>query len=393
MSTHADPNDGTDTKDLAAANVPPPLSASTGPLCDDHDVALLDLDGVVYVGPDAVPGVPEALGKTRAAGMQLAFVTNNAARPPDRVADHLSELGIAAQADEVITSAQAAARYLAERLPSGAQVLVVGTTGIEVALRERGLSPVDRDGDDVAAVVQGYSPTVDWALLAEGSVAIRRGVPWVATNVDPTVPSPRGPLPGNGSLVMALRTATGVVPVVTGKPDPTMHRETLIRTGAKSPIVVGDRLDTDIEGANAVGCPSLLVFSGVTTVGDLLDAPMALRPTYVGADAGALLVAHPSPRSDAGAVTCGAWRVSAGDGGIELSRPDGDGRDSGSDGPDHGGDRTGPFDGDALNAVRALAAAAWSAASPGPDDGGHPPVRAGDHAAGSMLRRLGLHDG
>ncbi|MBE7189655.1 HAD-IIA family hydrolase, partial [Jatrophihabitans endophyticus] len=329
-----------------------PLSGSSGRLCDAHDVALLDLDGVVYVGPDAVPGAPEALADARRAGLHLAFVTNNAARPPQVVADHLTHLGIEAVPGEVITSAQAAARHLSERLPAGAQVLVLGTTGLEVALRERGLTPVDEDGDGVAAVVQGYSPDMNWRLLAEGSVAIRRGLPWIATNVDPTVPSPRGPLPGNGSLVAALRLATGSDPVVTGKPDPTMHRETLIRTGARRPIVVGDRLDTDIEGANAVGCPSLLVFSGVSGVRDLLEAPPALRPTHLGADVGALLVAHPSVTVEDGTATCGGWRATRSTDGtdgtvtIDLTRDDTE-------------------RGDDMDAARVLCAAAWSGAARG----------------------------
>ena len=162
--------------------------------------------------------------------MRLAFVTNNAARPPHVVADHLNDLGIAARVGEIVTSAQAAARHLADRLPGGASVLVVGTTGLDEALRERGLNPVGSAEGQVDAVVQGYSPEMNWRLLAEGAIAINRGVPWVATNIDPTVPSPRGPLPGNGSLVAALRCATRRDPVVTGKPDPTMHRESVLRS-------------------------------------------------------------------------------------------------------------------------------------------------------------------
>ncbi|HKC28586.1 MAG TPA: HAD family hydrolase, partial [Jatrophihabitans sp.] len=196
------------------------LRGSAGPLADIYDVALLDLDGVVYIGPEAVRGAPQALAAARRAGMRLAFVTNNAARTPEAVAAHLTELGVDAQPPEVVTSAQAAARYLAEQLPAQARVLVVGTTGLEEALRERNLVPVGDALGQVDAVAQGYSPDLTWRLLAEGAVAINLGVPWVATNADPTVPSPRGRLPGNGALVAALRVATGAEPVVTGKPDP-----------------------------------------------------------------------------------------------------------------------------------------------------------------------------
>ena len=355
------------------------LLGSNRPLTELYDVALLDLDGVVYVGPDAVPGAPAALSAARAAGMRLAFVTNNAARPPAVVAGHLSELGIAAAPEEVVTSSQAAARYLAERLPTGARVLVVGTVGLEEALRDQGLAPVSDGAERVDAVVQGFSPDLDWRLLAEGCVAIKRGVPWVATNVDPTVPSPRGPLPGNGSLVAALRHATGVDPVVTGKPEPTMHRESLLRSGAERPIVVGDRLDTDIEGANAVGCASLLVLSGVTRPADLLAAPAKLRPDYLAADVAGLLATHPEPAAVEGGRRCGRWLATAGGDGLRLAQS--------SPGP---GDRSGDNDDD-LDALRALCAAAWSG-----DDGGSRAagsVRTGDGAEGeatAVLERLGL---
>jgi HAD superfamily hydrolase (TIGR01450 family) len=387
------------------------LLGSPRPLVEEFDVALLDLDGVVYIGPAAVPGVPAALAQARTAGLRLAFVTNNAARPPSVVADHLTELGIAADPAEVVTSAQAAARYLAERLPSGTRVLVVGTTGLEEALRERKLTPVGDATEDVGAVVQGYSPDMDWRLLAEGAVAINRGAPWVATNVDPTVPSPRGPLPGNGSLVAALRHATGAEPVVTGKPDPAMHRESLLRSGARRPIVVGDRLDTDIEGANAVGCPSLLVFSGVTRPQDLLDAPPPLRPTYLADDVAGLLVAHPEPTISGSVVRCGSWEAEATAAGVVLRAAPEPPTESTQQ-----TERSEPIEAleraaagadsrlgdDALDALRALAVAAWQrrdAADPEADGDADAPVRvlldeqlspAASGRARAVLERLGI---
>ena len=317
-----------------------------------------------YVGPDAVPGAPAALRSAREQGMSLAFVTNNAARPPRIVAEHLTDLGIQADADEVITSAQAAARYLADHLPAGSRVLVLGTAGLLEALAERGLESTDKADDSVAAVVQGYSPEMNWALLAEGAVAINGGAMWVATNVDPTVPSPRGPLPGNGSLVEAMKLATRKDPIVTGKPDPTMHRETLLRTGAKHPLVVGDRLGTDIEGANAVGCASLLVFSGVTEVADALAASVDLRPTYVASDVSGLLHAHPAPNSDGSRSRCGVWVATALEhGGLELSRSS----DESSSPADGSGAQDDRLDDDSLDAVRALCAVRWNT---GPAEGG-----------------------
>ena len=322
------------------------LRGSSAPLASCYDVALLDLDGVVYLGRTAVTGAPQALASAREHGMRLAFVTNNAARTPEEVAAQLRELGVPAEPREVITSSQAAAHYLAERLPAGARVLVVGAEGLIAALRERDLVPVFSADDDPAAVVQGYSPDTNWRMLAEGAVAIQRGVPWVATNIDATLPSARGPLPGNGSLVAALRHATGASPVVTGKPEPTMHRETVERSGARHPLVVGDRLDTDVEGARAVGCPSLLVLTGVTTSALLLAAPERLRPDYISADLGGLLIAHPEPLVDrAGVAHCGAWSASC-DGTTLTLRATTPSTDRSTT--------------DRLDALRALCAAAWT---------------------------------
>jgi glycerol 3-phosphatase-2 len=350
----------------------PPLSAATEPLVAIYDVALLDLDGVVYIGAHAVAHAADTLREARRGGMRLAFVTNNAARPPADVARHLTELGIDAGPDEVITSAQAAATYLAERLPPGAPVLVVGTTGLVEALTERGLRPVSSADDEPVAIVQGYSPTLDWALLAEGAVAIRRGALWVATNVDPSVPSPRGPLPGNGATVAALRHATGATPVVTGKPDPTMHRESVRRAQAKNPIVVGDRLDTDIEGANAAGCASLLVLTGVTSAADLLAAPPALRPTYLAPDLRGLLQTHPAPTVEGRIAHCGQFRAELQDTVVVLSA-------GASGGRENADSETG------MDALRALCAAAWLS------DAAEPPVVIADgNAAAAALESLGL---
>jgi glycerol 3-phosphatase-2 len=353
------------------------LASTIEPLAATYDVALLDLDGVVYLGQYAVAGAPEALRAARRLGMRLEFVTNNAARPPSAVAEHLTALGIPASTAEIVNSAQAAAHYLADQLPAGANVLVIGTVGLEEALAERGLTPVFSAEDQPAAVVQGYSPELTWAQLAEGAVAIQHGVPWVATNGDPTVPSRRGPLPGNGSMVAALRYATGATPVVTGKPDPTMHRESLQRSAAQNPLVVGDRLDTDIEGANAADCPSLLVLTGVTTPAELIDAPGQLRPTYVARDLSGLLVPHAAPTMDSGAAACGRWAATnSGPGGLRLTTTNStsDIRES-----------------DEVDALRALCALAWTLAE-GRDGAGSDSahVSAGDADAAEALTALGL---
>ncbi|OPC85244.1 HAD family hydrolase [Embleya scabrispora] len=309
-----------------------------------YDVALLDLDGVVYTGARAVPHAVEVLAEARERGMGLAFVTNNASRTPKAVAEHLVELGVPAQPEDVVTSAQAAARVVAERVPAGASVLVVGGEGLEVALRERGLRPVrsaDSDsgsdagsgsdsgsdsgsgsgsgGDGPAAVVQGFAADVGWAELAEASYAVARGVFWVASNADLTIPTERGIAPGNGALVGVVRAATGVEPVVAGKPELPLHRETILRTGARRPLVVGDRLDTDIEGAHNGGVDSLLVLTGVTTPGALLAAGAGRRPTFVAEDLRALLEPAVTARRDGDAWVCGGWSARVVDGALAVT--------------------------------------------------------------------------
>ncbi|GAA0492720.1 HAD-IIA family hydrolase [Streptomyces sp. NPDC046215] len=308
-----------------------------------YDTALLDLDGVVYAGGEAIAHAVESLGTAREGGMHLAYVTNNAARTPEAVAGHLTELGVPAEPSDVITSAQAVARLIADQLPSRARVLVIGAEGLRVALEERGLVPVDSADDDPAAVAQGYGgPDMPWSRLAEASYAVARGVPWFASNTDLTIPSPRGIAPGNGAAVQVVRIATGAEPQVAGKPLPPMHRETVLRTGAERPLVVGDRLDTDIEGAHVGGVDSLLVLTGVTTPAQLLAAEPRHRPTYVAEDLRGLLAAQPAVDADGSDFRCGGWTASVDGGALVL---DGDGE---------------PVDG-----LRALCGAAWSAAGDG----------------------------
>lgn len=309
-----------------------------------YDVGLLDLDGVVYIGPDPVVHAQETLQKARADGMRLAFVTNNASRPPDAVAAHLMELGVEAHPDEVITSAQAAARLLAESLPTGACVLVVGGEGLRTALHEKGLTPVRSATDEPAAVVQGFAPEVDWHALAEGAYAVSRGLPWVASNADRTIPTQRGIAPGNGALIDVIRAATGRDPVVAGKPEPPMHREAMLRTGAARPLVIGDRLDTDIEGAVRAGVDSLLVLTGVTSAEEVILAPPHSRPTYIGQDLRALDEPAAASAVRAGLNQRGSWAASVEAGRLSLHR-------TAADPGNHG----------YMDVVRAACGAAWNA--------------------------------
>ena len=310
---------------------------SAEPLASAYDVALLDLDGVVYLGGTGIPGAAEALRKAQAAGMRLSYVTNNAFRTPAAVAALLESLGAPAEPADVVTSAQAAARLLADRLPPGAPVLVVGGTGLRMALRERGLRPVSTAADKPLAVVQGYTPGLTYSALAEGGMAVAAGALFVASNADITLPGRRGQGPGNGALIQVIATATGVQPLVAGKPEPPLHRETMLRTGAKHPLVVGDRLDTDIEGAHRAGADSMLVFTGVTAPAEAILAPPTQRPTYLAEDLTGLLEPHPPVTVSDGDYRCAGWTARWTATQLDLA---------GS--------------GERIDALRALCAAAWS---------------------------------
>lgn len=259
------------------------LAPCPGRLWDTYDVALLDLDGVVYLGEEVVESAPPALARARAAGMRLAFTTNNASRTPEQVAHRLTAMGVDAAPDDVVTSAQAAARLLADRLPRGAAVLVVGAEGLRRAVTDVGLRIVE-GADGALAVVQGYHPEVCYAELAEATLAVGRGALWVGSNGDTTMPTPRGPLPGNGALLAVVATATGRSPLLAGKPALPLHAEAVRRTSAVRPLVVGDRLDTDVLGAVDAGADSLLVLTGVVDAAGLLSAVPGRRPSYLAAD-------------------------------------------------------------------------------------------------------------
>jgi HAD superfamily hydrolase (TIGR01450 family) len=284
------------------------LGSSDEPLARAYDLAMLDLDGVVYIGGHAIPGVASRLAEAREAGQRLAFVTNNASRPPGDVAAHLRELGVHAETADVVTSAQAAARVLRERFGPGASVALLGGRGLDAALRDEDLQPV-AVGDDAVALVSGYGPDVLWRDVMRAAVLVRDGLPWVASNTDLTIPTGYGTAPGHGVLVGVLSRFSGVQPVVAGKPERPLLDETVRRVGGRRPLMVGDRLDTDIDGAINVGCDSLLVMTGVTDLEHLVTVAAGRRPTYVAPDLGGLLEAHPAPVRTDGVVELGGWRA------------------------------------------------------------------------------------
>lgn len=330
------------------------LLASSQPLQERFDLALTDLDGVCYRGPSLVPHADAALAAARAAGMRLRFVTNNANRTPAAVAEHLTRLGIGTAPEEVVTSAQAAAAVLAEDLPAGAPVLVVGGEGLRQAVRDAGLRPVASAHDSPATVVQGFAPEVGWPQLAEAVYAIRAGAAYVATNLDATIPTERGITLGNGSLVAAVRTATGVEPRSVGKPQPVIFERATAQAGARRPLVVGDRLDTDLAGARAAGIPGMHVLTGVDDARDVLLAPPEQRPAFLAIDLRDLAKPHPAPIRDGGWWVCGQAGARVTDGLLEL-RPE-----AAPAAPD-GRSRTEETWTLSLDAWRAAAAAAWEA--------------------------------
>lgn len=325
-----------------------------------HDVVLADLDGTLYRGRAAVPGAAAVVREAARRGTRTAYVTNNASRRPAQVSAHLTELGFPARAADVVTSAQAAARLLAGHLEPRAAVVVVGTEALVEEVEAVGLR-TSRAADAAEAVVQGHDPCTAWPLLAEAALALRAGVPWVACNLDATLPTERGLLPGNGAMVAALSAATGRTPEVAGKPAPALLQEVVARTGARRPLVVGDRLDTDIAAGRAAGFPSLLVLTGVCGAAELLTAAPDRRPDFVGADIGALTAPAASLRMAArpgwavDVMEPGALRVAA------------------------TSDRS-----EELDALRAICAAHWATG------GGPARVEPVDDAAAHALDALGL---
>lgn len=279
-------------------------------LAGAYDLVIFDLDGVVYLIDKPIPGAAEAVERLRSGGTAVAYATNNASRRAADVAALLTGMGVPAEADEVLTSAGASAAVLAGKLPAGAPVLVVGAEALRAEVRDAGLTPVEAFEDEPVAVVQGYGPEVGWRILAEAALAVRAGATWVATNTDRTLPSPRGALPGNGSLVAVLRTALNREPdLVVGKPEPALFTTAASLSGAQRPLTVGDRLDTDIQGAVTAGMDSLLVLTGVSGPADLLAAPPSRRPTFVAADLSALFRPAEESRVPLAAAGAGGWRV------------------------------------------------------------------------------------
>jgi len=273
--------------------------AAATPL-DGVDVVLADLDGVVYAGPGALPYAVDSLnaaGQTR----RLGYITNNASRRDAVVAEHLRELGLTStRPEDVVTSPQAAMRLLRERVAPGSTILIVGGDGLVYETEKAGFTVTRSADESPAAVVQGFAPDVGWEQLAEAAYALATpedagGIPWIATNTDWTIPQARGIAPGNGTLVSAVHTAVGRLAVVAGKPERPIFDEAVARFGAQKALFIGDRLDTDIAGAQAAGLASVLVLTGIDRPKHVLAAPPTSRPTFILGDLRELHEEYPQP--------------------------------------------------------------------------------------------------
>lgn len=253
-------------------------------ILDGHDALFLDLDGVVYEGPHPIPHAVDTINDIAASGLPVAYITNNASRSPEQVAEHLSSFGIATDASHIFGSAATAAEMLKIQVQPGDPVLVVGSRYLADEVRRHGYRPLntqDAETQTPRAVIQGFDPSVGWKDLAAASFAILGGASWFATNTDKTIPQPQGIAPGNGALVAAVEMATGMVPLVAGKPEPVIFHLAAQELGVKNPLMVGDRLDTDILGGNNAGFDTALVLTGIHGQGAVDQADADMKPTYI----------------------------------------------------------------------------------------------------------------
>jgi HAD superfamily hydrolase (TIGR01450 family) len=260
------------------------------------DLVLADLDGVVYQGHRPIDHAIASLTKASKRA-QLGFITNNASRTPASVAEQIVALGLPARPDDVVTSPQAAIRVLSRLSEPGSLVLVVGGEGLTSEVERAGFRVTRFADDSPDAVIQGFSPEVGWTDLAQASFALQRRpeIPWVATNTDWSIPVEGGVAPGNGALVSAVHLAVGRLATFAGKPEKEIFDVALERFGPQGEaLMIGDRLDTDILGANRAGMRSALVLTGIDTPKTLLASDESMRPTYVFEDLRDLHQAYPN---------------------------------------------------------------------------------------------------
>jgi glycerol-1-phosphatase len=254
-------------------------------LAERYDCILFDLDGVLYRGQDAVPSAPPTLAELRRRGVRPVFLTNNSSRTPLQVAEKLRGIGIEAEPVEVVTSALATAELLAGR--GGGRAFVIGQEGVRQALTDAGIAILDGEPEEADLVVVGYDGGATYGSLKRASLLVQRGARLVATNADGSYPAADGLWPGAGALLAVITTTTGAEPEIVGKPFAPLFEAGRRRGGGGRPLVVGDRLDTDIEGAARLGWDSMLVLTGVSGRGDV--ERLGIVPTVIAEDVSGLL--------------------------------------------------------------------------------------------------------
>jgi glycerol-1-phosphatase len=277
-------------------------------LLDNYDSLLLDLDGVVYRGGEAVVHAVDSINEA-AKHLKIGYVTNNSSRTPTAIADQLNGYGLRALEEQIVGSARAGAKLLLDRIPAGSKVLVVGGEGLRAECLAVGFELVEKAGEKPAAVIQGFSPDVSWRDLAEASFAVQNGAIWIATNQDWTIPLEAGIAPGNGTLVGAVHTAVGILPDFAGKPFPPIFNQALEQLQIRKPLMIGDRIDTDIRGAKQVGMASAAVLTGIATRKELIGAKPEDRPDFILQDLRGLFEDYPKLKQTRNGVKCNKSEV------------------------------------------------------------------------------------
>ena len=273
-------------------------------LLDSFDSLWLDLDGVVYRGSEAVPQAVNSIARAQQTH-KIGYITNNSSRTPAAIAEQLRGYGLDLSENQIVGSARAGAKMLLQRIPHGSKVLVVGGEGLRFECREVGFEVVDSAADNPSAVIQGFSPDVSWRELAQASFAVQAGAIWIATNQDWTLPLEAGIAPGNGTLVGAVHTAVGILPDFAGKPFEPIFKQAFEQLGAKAPLMIGDRLDTDIRGARKVGVKSAAVLTGIATRKEIIGSKLEDRPDFILQDLSELFLPYPKLKETKRGVRCG----------------------------------------------------------------------------------------
>jgi glycerol 3-phosphatase-2 len=281
----------------------------TARVWSEYDVLLADLDGVVYEGTAAIRDAPETIRALQLQGVPIGYVTNNSSRKPETIAAQLAGFGVDCEPEDIIGSGKTGVDILKTMVPLGSKVLVVGGEGLRARVTEGGFQLAADSGDKPDAVIQGFAPDVSWRDLAEAAFSIQNGAKWVATNQDWTLPQEKGLAPGNGTLVSAVHTAVGQLPVVAGKPEPAIFHTAVEHFGAKRALFIGDRIDTDITGANRAKIDSVLVLTGVSTRKEVLGIKPEGRPTYIIASMAELLSPYKAPKKTKRGFACDGAEV------------------------------------------------------------------------------------